>query len=107
MAIVGGFDVHRAQITFDEVDTETGEIRTGQVCPATRANLRKWLEPLADRADVAFALEGCTGWRFVAEELTRAGVEVHLAEPADTATLRGKKKRAKTDRADACHCASC
>ena len=103
MAIVGGFDVHRAQITFDEVDTETGEIRAGQVCPATRANLRKWLEPLADRADVAFVLEGCTGWRFVAEELTRAGVEVHLAEPADTATLRGKKKRAKTDRADARH----
>jgi transposase len=103
MAIVGGFDVHRAQITFDQVDTDTGEIRTGQVCPATRANLRKWLEPLAGRSDVAFALEGCTGWRFVAEELGRAGIEVHLAEPADTATLRGKKKRAKTDRADARH----
>ena len=40
MAIVGGFDVHRAQITFDRVDTDTGEIRTGQVCPATPENLR-------------------------------------------------------------------
>jgi hypothetical protein len=32
-----------------------------------------------------------------------AGVEAHLAEPADTASLRGKKRRAKTDRADARH----
>ena len=31
----------------------------------------------------------------------QAGVAAHLAEPADTAVLRGKKKRAKTDRADA------
>jgi transposase len=46
-------------------------------------------------------VEGCTGWRFIAEELARAGVQVHLAEPADTATARGRKKRVKTDRADA------
>ncbi|MEE9206377.1 MAG: IS110 family transposase, partial [Acidimicrobiia bacterium] len=50
-----------------------------------------------------FATEGCTGWRFVVEELRHAGIEAHLAEPADTATLRGRKKRAKTDRADARH----
>jgi hypothetical protein len=92
-AVVGGFDVHGAQITFDQVDTDSGEVRTGQVRPATRANLRRWPAPLA-RADVAYALEGCTGWRFVPEELHRAGVAVHLAEPADTAMLRGKKKRA-------------
>jgi len=53
------------------------------------------------RANVAFAVEGCTGWRFIAEELTRAGAQAHVAEPADTATARGRKKRAKTDRADA------
>lgn len=103
MATVGGFDLHRAQITFDQLDTDTGEVRTGQIRPATRANLREWLEPLSGRHDVAFALEGCTGWRFVAEELARAGIETHVAEPADTATLRGRKKRAKTDRADARH----
>jgi transposase len=33
--------------------------------------------------------------------LGRAGVEAHLAEPADTAAARGPKRRAKTDRADA------
>jgi Transposase len=102
MAIVGGFDMHRAQITFDCLDTDTGELSTGQIRPATRATLRHWLvERFGGRSDVAIALEGCTGWRFVVEELTRAGVEAHLAEPADTATLRGRKKRPKTDRADA------
>jgi transposase len=30
-----------------------------------------------------------------------AGVVPQLAEPADTAALRGRKRRAKTDRADA------
>ena len=101
MAIVGGFDVHRAQITYDYVDTESGEVTTGQVRPATRRALRDWLERFAGAAEVAFAVEGCTGWRFVVEELGRAGAAAHLAEPAETAAQRGPKKRAKTDRADA------
>ena len=37
------------------------------------------------------------------EELRAVGAGVHLAEPAETAALRGTKKRAKTDRADARH----
>ncbi|HLG70928.1 MAG TPA: IS110 family transposase [Chloroflexota bacterium] len=101
MAIVGGFDVHRAQITYDYLDTDSGEIATGQIRPATRQVLRSWLERFTGREDVAFAVEGCTGWRFVVEELVRASVQPHLAEPADTATQRGRKKRAKTDRTDA------
>jgi transposase len=102
MSIVGGFDVHRQQITFDYVDTDTGQLCRGQVRPATRMVLRDWLaQRFAGRAGVEFAVEGCTGWRFVVEELAQAGVKAHLAEPADTATLRGRKKRAKTDRADA------
>ena len=102
MTIIGGFDVHRAQITFDYLDIDTGDLTTGQIRPATRTRLREWFkERLAARDDVMFALEGCTGWRFVVEELQRAGVEPHLAEPADTATLRGRKNRAKTDKADA------
>jgi transposase len=104
MTIVGGFDVHRAQITFDYLDTETGEVSTGQVRPATRPVLRRWLtERFAGRHDVCFAVEGCTGWRFVVEEMLAVGVEPHLAEPADTAAQRGRKKRAKTDRTDARH----
>ena len=43
----------------------------------------------------------CAGWRFVVEELTAAGARAQLADPAETAGLRGPKRRAKTDRADA------
>jgi transposase len=49
------------------------------------------------------ALEATTGWRFVVEELRRIGARVHLAEPAEASALRGSKKRAKSDRADARH----
>ena len=97
MPIVGGLDIHRKQITFDYLDTETGEVKRGQIAPADRAHLRSWLARFAGRDDVAFALEGCTGWRYVAEELAGAGVAAHVAEPADTAFARGRKRHAKTD----------
>jgi len=102
MSIVGGLDVHRNQITFDWVDYGTGEVGRGRIAPATRSVFRVWLGRLP-AGEAAFAVEACTGWRFVAEELAAAGFAAHLAEPADTATLRGRKKRAKTDRADARH----
>ena len=50
---------------------------------------------------VAVAVEGCTGWRYVVEEIIAAGFEAHVAEPADTQAARGRKKHAKTDRSDA------
>jgi transposase len=103
MPIVGGLDIHRKQITFDYVDTVTGEVRRGQVTPADRAHLRAWLARFAGREDVAFAVEGCAGWRYVAEELAAAGIAAHLAEPADTAFRRGRKRHAKTDKTDARH----
>jgi hypothetical protein len=31
MAIVAGFDVHRAQITFDALNGETGEVHRGRI----------------------------------------------------------------------------
>jgi hypothetical protein len=40
---------------------------------------------------VTFAVEACTGWRYVTGELRRAGIEAHLAGPADTAAARGRK----------------
>ena len=103
MPIVGGLDIHRKQITFDYLDTATGEVRRGQIAPADRAHLRAWLARFAGRDDVAFALEGCTGWRYVAEELAAAGVTAHVAEPADTAFARGRKRHAKTDKTDSRH----
>jgi transposase len=104
MPIVGGLDIHRKQITFDYVDTATGELQTGQIAPADRAHLVGWLaRRFAGQHDVEFALEGCTGWRYVAEELTAAGVVAHVAEPADTAALRGRRRHAKTDKTDSRH----
>ena len=103
MPIVGGLDIHRKQLTFDYLDTATGEVKRGQIAPADRAHLRAWLVRFAGRDDVAFALEGCTGWRYVAEELAGAGVAAHVAEPADTAFARGRKRHAKTDKTDSRH----
>jgi len=83
------------------IDTETGQVQRGRIAPATRAVLRDWLGQFAGRDQVTFAVEGCTGWRFVAEGLQAAGIAALLAEPAETAHQRGPKKRAKTDKADA------
>jgi transposase len=94
-------DIHRAQLTFDYVDLDSGEAVRGRIAPADRDHLRTWLQRFVGRSDVAFALEGCTGWRYVMEELRAAGVEAHVAEPAETAARRGPKRRAKTDRSDA------
>src|SRR3954447_12253535 len=103
MRIVGGLDVHRRQITFDYCDERSGQVRRGRIAPADRMMVRRWLESAITERPGAFAVEGCTGWRFVTEELRRAGIEAHLAEPADTAAARGPKRRAKTDRTDARH----
>ena len=100
MTIVMGLDQHRAQITAEWVDTDTGEIGRTRVAPAHRATVRRFLERFRGRR-LEVALEATTGWRFVVEELHRVGAVVHLAEPAETAERRGRKKRAKTDRADA------
>jgi transposase len=102
MAIVMGLDQHRAQITAEWIDTETGVISRARVSPAHRVDVRRFLARFAGRRLEA-ALEATTGWRFVIEELRAIGADVHLAEPAETAARRGNKKRAKTDRADARH----
>jgi transposase len=97
-----GLDQHRAQISAEWIDTVTGEIARARVTPADRVGVRGFLARFAG-GDLEVALEATTGWRFVVEELARIGAEVHLAEPAETSGLKGKKRRAKTDWADARH----
>jgi transposase len=99
MRIVVALDLHRNQITYNAVDRETGELRRGRVAPATRTEVRAWLRQFA-HCQGEFAVEGTTGWRFVIEEIERAGHRAHLADPAETAARRGRKRRAKTDNAD-------
>jgi transposase len=99
MAIVAGFDVHKAQITFDSLDTHSGELHRGRIAAKPEA-VREWVGRFGDR-EVSVAVEACTGWLFVCEALAEAGAVAHLAEPAETRARRGPKRRAKTDRADA------
>jgi hypothetical protein len=102
VSIVMGLDQHRAQISAEWIETVTGEVSRARIRPADRAGVRAFLAPFAgDGLEVA--LEATTGWRFVVEELEAVGADVHLAEPAEAAALKGNKKRAKTDWADARH----
>ena len=100
MPIVGGLDIHRKQITFDYLDTVTGQVQRGQISPADREHLRTWLARFRGRDDVDFAVEGCTGWRYVVEELAVAKVTAHLADGTRTprSPWRAAKRHAKTDR---------
>jgi transposase len=104
MSMVCGLDLHRRQITFDALVVESGQVWTGRVWQPDRERLRRWLrDDVAAHANggpVAIAVEGCTGWRYVVEEVLAAGFEAHLAEPADTQAARGRKRHAKTDRSD-------
>ena len=103
MPVVGGLGIHRRQVTFGYLDTVTGQVCRGQIAPADRERLRVWLARFAGRDDVAFAVEGCAGWRYVAEELAAAGITAHLAEPAGTAARRGRKRHARTGKTGARH----
>jgi hypothetical protein len=64
--------------------------------PADREHLADWLTRFDPTAvgPVAFAMEGCSGWRYIPEEMANAGMTAHLAEPAETSALRGPKRRA-------------
>jgi transposase len=99
MAIVAGFDMHRARVSFDALDRESGEVHRGRI-RATPEAVREWAGRFAG-GEVHVAVEACTGWLFVCEALREAGAVPHLAEPVETSALRGKKRRAKTDREDA------
>jgi hypothetical protein len=92
VAIFVGLDVHRAQITYDALDTDSGEVRAGRIRPANRGTVRALLTRLATRETVV-AVEAMTGWRFIAEECVRAGIDVRLAEPAETRMRQDRKRR--------------
>ena len=98
-AIVAGLDVHLRQITFDCLDSLTGGVTRGRI-PATPAGVEEWVGQFPGR-EVHVAMEACTGWLFVGQAVVRASGVAHLAETVETRALRGRKRRAKTDRQDA------
>ena len=82
MRMVGGLDLHRRQITFDVVGVESGRDRGGvALWQPDRERFRRWLatrsRARAHGGSVALAVEGCTGWRYVVEEISAAGFEPH------------------------------
>jgi transposase len=98
-AIIAGFDVHLRQITFDCLDSQTGEVLRGQIASEPAA-VSEWMGRFSGR-EVHVAVEACTGWLFVAQAVQACGGTAHLAETVETRALRGRKRRAKSDRQDA------
>ena len=98
-AIIAGFDVHLREITFDCVDAVSGEVLRGRIGSSPLA-VTQWVAQFSGR-EVHVAMEACTGWLFVARAVQDAGGIAHLAETVETRALRGRKRRAKTDRQDA------
>jgi transposase len=60
MTIVMGLDQHRAQITAEWIDTETGEIARTRVAPAHREPVRRFVARFGGR-ELEVALEATTG----------------------------------------------
>ena len=94
MSIVGGLDIHRKQLTFDYLDTVTGQVTRGQVTPADREHLRAWLARFAGRDDDQVSVRGVrTGCRYVVEEVAAAGTGVYpgraLPTPRSPAAVSG------------------
>ena len=52
-------------------------------CGSESSSVRRWLhQELAPRAQdgkVAVAVKGCTGWRYVVEEISAAGFDPHVS----------------------------
>ena len=62
MRIVGGLDIHRAQITFDDVDVRTGEEVRGMIRPATRASFAPSEPPGPQESGVVLEATIGGGW---------------------------------------------
>ena len=104
MAIVGGLDIHRKQITFDYLDTATGELQRGQIAPADRAHLAAWLARRFPGGQ-DFRLRAGGVHRVAVCRRGTGGGRDH--SPSWRACRDGSgarpEKRAKTDRADSRH----
>jgi len=106
VTIVVGLDQHRAQVTAEWLDTETGEVSRKRIVPADRDGVR-WFAARFGGRQLEVALEATTGWRFVVEELQAIGADVHLAEPAETAAHRGPRSAPRAIAPTPGTCASC
>ena len=102
MSIVMGVDQHRGQITAEWIDLASGEISRARVRRLTVLGCASsWRgSPASSWRSRSRRRPGGDSW---SKSCGAVGAVVHLAEPAETAALRGNKRRAKSDRADARH----
>jgi transposase len=77
--MVSALDVQRRQIRYATVDVGSGGVSRGRISAASRESVREGLARFDAVVAAHFALEGTTGWRFVVEEIERAGHRAHLA----------------------------
>jgi transposase len=91
-------DIHKRVFQAAVID-EVGEVVEERFAASAEA-LREWLrrQPVPLRC---VAVEATTGWRWVARELERLGVEVRLIDPVQARGLQGRRRSPKTDRLDA------
>jgi transposase len=97
--LYAAIDIHKRTFHAAVLDVDTGETSERRV-GATREELNDWAMPLRGKV-AAVAIEATTGWRWVWRELSGLGFDVRLVDPAQAKALRGRIKRAKTDRLDA------
>ena len=97
--LYAAIDIHKSVLQAATLDPRSGEVRDARFA-ASREALREWALPLRGELR-AVAVEATCGWRWVWRELSALGLEVRLAEPAQTRALRGRKRKAKNDRLDA------
>jgi transposase len=97
--LYAAIDIHKRTFQAAVLDVETGETSERRF-GATREELNDWAMPLQGRL-AAVAIEATNGWRWVWRELSARGFDVRLVDPAQAKALRGRIKRAKTDRLDA------
>lgn len=92
-------DIHKSVFQAALLDPASGELTDARF-PATREALHHWAMPL--RGEVAaVAIEATTGWRWVWRELQALGFDVRLVDPGQARALRGRTRKARTDRLDA------
>jgi transposase len=96
--MMAGIDIHKRVLQSAVLDTESGEFLEDRL--AGREGLVHWAMRWRGRVSTV-VIEATTGWRWVARELTAAGFVVRLVDPGQAKALRGKKRKAKTDRLDA------
>jgi transposase len=96
--MMAGIDIHKRVLQSAVLDSSSGEFVEERF--AGREGLADWAMRWRGRVS-RVAIEATTGWRWVARELSAAGFEVHLVDPGQAKALRGKKRKAKTDRLDA------